>query len=847
LVTGALARTQDHNLYSVNFNYDAFGSLSSTTDSLSNTLNSATYKYGIAPFKVTSHDMDMGDWSYTIDPLGELTAYTDAKTQNFSISYDVLSRPLVRTEPDLTTTWTWGAAATSFNIGKLQSIASTNATDGTYSESYGYDSAGRPSTTMIVIPNDTTDTYTTTYNATTGLLDTLEYPLSTSSYKLKLQYAYAHGILQSVADFNAPTTVFWAANTSNARGQITEETLGNGVVTSRIYDAVTGWLATIQAGVGSGAGIQNNAYLYDEMGNVTQRQDNNQALTENFFYDNLYRLDHSTLGVSTNLQMHYDAMGNITSRSDMSAGAAWTYDPVHKHQVLTAGSSSFSFAYDANGNATYRQGPTHPYTWTSANYPTSMGGPGESSTWTYGPNRQVFKSFQQNAGGNETTYHAGKLFEHVTFGGNSSNYRHYIFAGSELVAIYSRTFLGVNTLNYVQSDHQGSIASITTSSPATDYVNESFTAFGNRRNGQTWSGAPLTGDETAINGKSRWGYTGQTAIGITTGLVHMNGRVEDAVTGRFLSPDPHVFEPDNTQGWNRYSYVNNNPLTNIDPSGFCFKNSDGSERTGNCNPSNGGGSSGGGSSGGGSSGGGSSGGGSSGGGSSGGGGGGGPGSGGPGSSGPGGDPGTTGGDPSTSGPNAACIEALTPACEIVVPSGGPPTSSGSYAIPPGIAAPPVFIPSRQQIPCLPGANCYLKQTQNQTQQDQRCKNALPDGRNVNSNVRQTEIEAGFDRAFSGNSVGALMNWLFRVVPGGAWDYKLSGQPGSEAAGNFNYGATGSVFFGPLTLKSAAGVVQLATLPSNSDGGIPFVKAPYGDSAADQTDIQSGISGGCGPQ
>src|SRR4029077_20815927 len=177
------------------------------------------------------------------------------------------------------------------------------------------------------------------------------------------------------------------------------------------------------------------------------------------------------------------------------------------------------------------------------------------------PNRQVFKSFQQGPGGNETTFHAGKLFEHVTFGGNSSNYRHYIMAGNELVAIYSRTFLGVNTLNYIQSDHQGSIASITTSTPATDYVNESFTAFGNRRNGQTWSGAPTTADETAINAKSRWGYDGQTAIGVNMGLVHMNGRIEDAGIGRFLSPDPFVSQPENTQGWNPYSYVMNNPLT----------------------------------------------------------------------------------------------------------------------------------------------------------------------------------------------------------------------------------------------------------------------------------------------
>jgi hypothetical protein len=40
------------------------------------------------------------------------------------------------------------------------------------------------------------------------------------------------------------------------------------------------------------------------------------------------------------------------------------------------------------------------------------------------------------------------------------------------------------------------------------------------------------------------------------------------VTGRFLSADPYVPNPRNTQDYNRYSYVDNNPLTYIDPTGF---------------------------------------------------------------------------------------------------------------------------------------------------------------------------------------------------------------------------------------------------------------------------------------
>ena len=51
-------------------------------------------------------------------------------------------------------------------------------------------------------------------------------------------------------------------------------------------------------------------------------------------------------------------------------------------------------------------------------------------------------------------------------------------------------------------------------------------------------------------------------------LIHMNGRIYDPAIGRFLSADPFVTSPYDSQGFNRYTYVNNNPLSLVDPSGF---------------------------------------------------------------------------------------------------------------------------------------------------------------------------------------------------------------------------------------------------------------------------------------
>jgi YD repeat-containing protein len=109
-------------------------------------------------------------------------------------------------------------------------------------------------------------------------------------------------------------------------------------------------------GGGCGTGVQNQSFLYDFVGDVTQRQDNNLGLTENIYYDNDYRFSYSKLNGTQNLAITYDVTGNITSRTDVAGGATWTYDPVRKHAVTQAGSSAYNYSYDANGNALTRQG-----------------------------------------------------------------------------------------------------------------------------------------------------------------------------------------------------------------------------------------------------------------------------------------------------------------------------------------------------------------------------------------------------------------------------------------------------------------------------------------------------------
>jgi RHS repeat-associated protein len=65
------------------------------------------------------------------------------------------------------------------------------------------------------------------------------------------------------------------------------------------------------------------------------------------------------------------------------------------------------------------------------------------------------------------------------------------------------------------------------------------------------------------------GFTGHEEVE-SVSLIHMNGRMYDPVVGRFLSADPTIQAPDNSQSLNRYTYCLNNPLAFTDPSGYSW-------------------------------------------------------------------------------------------------------------------------------------------------------------------------------------------------------------------------------------------------------------------------------------
>jgi RHS repeat-associated protein len=503
--------------------------------------------------------------SYVYNSLGELQSSQD-NTATTVFNYDLLSRLTDRSAGGENTHWQWGNNAAVHNIGELQ-----YSERGGYKENFEFDSFGRLHNRLIQMSGNN---YSIGYqfNGSSGLLEWISFPTTDDCGRLSVRYNYQYGLLQSVQDYTGANygTVYWQANETSTSGSVSKETLGNGIIVERDLDAVTGQLNWQHAGVGGGTGIQNASFSYDQIGNVTLRQDGNRGLNENFCYDSLYRLSFVTASTTDcngthTLDLSYFDNGNIKSKSDVSGATQWTYDANKKHAVKTAG--TLSFDYDPSGNVTQRG--TASIAWNAENQPIEINSAasGEWLRFNYDPDGQRWRQVYANANGTETTYFIGDALEKTQRQDGGVDYRHYVYANGRAVAIVTRHG-NTQDVHYLIDDHQGSTAVITNASGQVE-LDESFDSFGNARNADTWSGAPTPAKEALLASLTRRGYTFHTNLGSSAlGLVHMNGRVQDAVTGRFLSADPYITEPGNTQNFNRYSYVYNNPLSNTDPSGF---------------------------------------------------------------------------------------------------------------------------------------------------------------------------------------------------------------------------------------------------------------------------------------
>jgi len=551
---GDIVRMVDAANGATNYEYDAFGNLVKVRDPAG---NESSMTYNVRGMKETSNDLDSGAWSFDYYPLGELKSQTDAKNQTTTFTYDPLSRLLTRVDLDGTTQYTYDTAAN--GIGQR----ATSSSPGGYSETYSYDTRGRLSQTRITADSSTYQ-YDYSYSSTTGMLEYMTYPTSSSGFRFKLRYDYQYGLMQKVSNYTGDVLgeAYWEGIATNARGQYIDEQYGNGLRSISTYDRIAGWLDNRTTGRSGGTSLQNFAYDWDAIGNLEERRDTYNNVTDHFSYDTLDRLFRSTRNGTINLDVGYDAIGNVTSKSGVGS---YTYHATKRHAVVsTTGTINNSYSYDANGNIETRNG--QPITWYRNNLPKKISASSTlSNEFWYGPNGGRWKQVMTNGSSVGTwTYLGGRMDRLVT--STVNEFRHYIFGPHGVVAVYKRSASGTTpSTTYVTTDHLGSL-DVISNTAGIEVADAGFTAFGERAH-YTGSGPPTSGDLTSLRGVTRRGFTFHEHLD-EVGLIHMNGRVYDPVIARFISPDPFVQDPFNSQSLNRYSYVLNNPLRYTDPTGY---------------------------------------------------------------------------------------------------------------------------------------------------------------------------------------------------------------------------------------------------------------------------------------
>ena len=197
----------------------------------------------------------------------------------------------------------------------------------------------------------------------------------------------------------------------------------------------------------------------------------------------------------------------------------------------------------------------------------------QTTQFLYDENRSRYAKIQNTYSGTahsqiRTTY-IGKSYEKIVEG-DKITHKYFIYnADGKLIATHSKEEDSnpftqeeptVDKTNYLHYDNLGSIDTITDGQGNIVQQSE-YKPFGEQYRIDNNISQPLLTNR---------GYTGHEHIN-EFGFIHMNGRVYDPSIGRFLSADPHIQAPLNTQSYNRYSYVLNNPLKYTDPSGYFFK------------------------------------------------------------------------------------------------------------------------------------------------------------------------------------------------------------------------------------------------------------------------------------
>ena len=604
--------------------YDPAGNLTMILDSAP-TPNKLTAAYDNLGRKTSVVDPDRGTWTYAWDGLGRLNSQTDAKGTITSNKYDGIGRPLqrfVKTSADpapvLESTWQYDLNGRFGTLSAMIGNENPAAGADNFRRDYLYDPFLRPFRMTTHVPagtgwaaRDFAIEYG--YDHGYGRLKAMSYPgpdLNTPGEMVAFDYDSRGSLLGETAltTTGARGVTYRAVGDMSLRGQVTLQDFGNRIRETAQYDESTG-IAVVMNAFGladppptgcpptSTVLVREVDYTYDHFLNLARQKKqfllrNGTALqysgctpagavvSELYQYDELQRLlseSRSWTGMTPappppqyTDQYAYDDLGNIITKDDYADlytyGHGITIDVAGPHAVVSVskgGVTKATFSYDPNGNLFAGAGRT--ITFDNVDRPIRVTLSGVTTEFHYAPDGSRY--LQRTTGipsspSAKTVYYVDKDYERVEWPANTEE-KTYI---GPSVTIYRNG--ATRDLRYLHLDRLGSTDAVTNGG-GFEYLPDAhgYDAFGKpRARDWQWSSEKLhpSGD---YNVTTEHGFTKHEHLDDTY-LIHMNGRMYDYRLGRFLSVDPIISNPANSQSINPYSYIGNNPLSGVDPTGY---------------------------------------------------------------------------------------------------------------------------------------------------------------------------------------------------------------------------------------------------------------------------------------
>lgn len=532
---GNLAQVKEHNgneVYSTVYSYDANNNLTQLTDAEGNV---STFSYDLLGRRLTQTllhkpaDNSPATFIFTYDGNGNLLTRQDAKGQITTYSYDQLDRPLTDETP--TSTVAYGYDEGNFAIGQLSSIKADE-----FAKSYQYDLMGRVVQEKKVLPLG--GEYETGF-AYAGISQNpvqVTYPDG-----LQVNYVYNNaGQMEAVPGYvsNMDYTPL---------GSVSVLAYDNGMTTTSTYDPLQLWRMTSRVTTDGKKQYQQIAYTFDPVGNITQILDTSQSSAAKkavYTYDDLDRLKSATITQTGNGQDYvrtfdYSPTGNMLSKSDVGA---YAYNDKHPQAVTQAGDTALS--YDLNGSLTASGDFTFGYN--DRGLMTSSVGGKQSVQYRYDESGERLNKV---VGPDEGVAYVNQYFEQELAPKIEKN-RDFVYAGPLKIATITD-----GTVAFHHDDHLSG-ANVTTGAKGEVLELADYYPYGEVRI-----------EEKADGYQNDYLYTGQERDEETS-LMYYGARYYDAKVGRFMAVDPAPGDPKTPQSLNRYTYVKNNPLKYLDPTGM---------------------------------------------------------------------------------------------------------------------------------------------------------------------------------------------------------------------------------------------------------------------------------------